>query len=344
MPKTILIAILLIVAVGGGYIIFGSNLFKDSTTVILESAAKEIGVAYPDIKDGELDWNFQKGDSVRTISVAGKGFEAVEISADSSEKLDSYFANLGFVLDVYNVSAGTMSWVDGYKKEQTVCVVVNGFSGYKKAGDQWIPSDPSKLDIDIHCGIAAEEINGEISKEEAIRYAFSEKYGRKLSTVKIDVEKESDSYVRGSVSFFGDNGEGGIFLAAKVNGIWKIAFDGNGAISCEEMMKYNFPGDMIEDCAYTQRVETEVDEEFAIVLSSNPTTGYSWQTVFSEEFVELVSQSYTPSSELLGAGGVEIFMFNALQEGETEIRFSYVRPWESRQPVDEKVYTVVIEK
>ncbi len=41
-----------------------------------------------------------------------------------------------------------------------------------------------------------------------------------------------------------------MFLAAKVNDEWQIAFDGNGAVACEDLEDYNFPSDMIEDVCY----------------------------------------------------------------------------------------------
>lgn len=43
-------------------------------------------------------------------------------------------------------------------------------------------------------------------------------------------------------------GEGGIFFAAKVNGVWKLIFDGNGMISCSLLRQYNFPSSMANNC------------------------------------------------------------------------------------------------
>lgn len=89
-----------------------------------------------------------------------------------------------------------------------------------------------------------EECYNEI--EDAIKFSFSMKYEIDMSDIDIDVLKQTEDHVRGSVNL---DGGGGIFLARKTNGIWNITFDGNGAISCEDMEAQEFPADMIEDCA-----------------------------------------------------------------------------------------------
>lgn len=74
---------------------------------------------------------------------------------------------------------------------------------------------------------------------------------------KVTVSKSTDTHMRGMVSFTptkaqleaGMQGDGGIFLAAKVDGQWKLVFDGNGVIDCKLVNQYNFPSDMISDCA-----------------------------------------------------------------------------------------------
>lgn len=37
-------------------------------------------------------------------------------------------------------------------------------------------------------------------------------------------------------------------LAAKVNGTWKLIWDGNGTISCASIDPYNFPVSMVPEC------------------------------------------------------------------------------------------------
>ena len=49
------------------------------------------------------------------------------------------------------------------------------------------------------------------------------------------------------MKFEGDIG-GGMFYAAKVGGEWKIAWDGNGTVTCDDIEPYNFPVSMITEC------------------------------------------------------------------------------------------------
>jgi len=81
---------------------------------------------------------------------------------------------------------------------------------------------------------------------EEIQKPFAENYPKYAETVAVKIEKETQDRARGTVVFkAGMPGE--IFLAAKIDGKWKIIFDGNGQISCG-LSKFGFPNDMLEDC------------------------------------------------------------------------------------------------
>ncbi|MCU0679170.1 MAG: DUF333 domain-containing protein [Planctomycetes bacterium] len=84
-----------------------------------------------------------------------------------------------------------------------------------------------------------------------IKQAFLTKYKKTASEVQITINQFTGDFARGGVKFAmgGQFGEGGIFLAYKENGVWQLAFDGNGMYSCAEMEKYGFPANMIPDCA-----------------------------------------------------------------------------------------------
>ena len=95
-----------------------------------------------------------------------------------------------------------------------------------------------------------------------------------------------------------------------------------------------------------QTIDIGINQEFVIALGSNPTTGYSWQESHDETMLKLVEKTYEPGEEakqgMVGAGGVELFRFKALETGETEITLVYKRPWEE-DGLDQKVFTVNIE-
>ncbi len=76
-------------------------------------------------------------------------------------------------------------------------------------------------------------------------------------------------------------------------------------------------------------------ERFAVTLPSNRTTGYQWQLgrPLDERVVKLIGSEYrAPDSRQPGAGGSEVWIFEARGPGEATIILHYVRPWEKSAP------------
>lgn len=93
--------------------------------------------------------------------------------------------------------------------------------------------------------------------------------------------------------------------------------------------------------------------EFLIKIESNLTTGYSWslQKPTDETLVKFKGLKEPDEEEegeegkteppLMGAPSYEIFMFEALRQGKTEVLLKYHRPWEKDTP-PEKTHKIVI--
>jgi len=93
-------------------------------------------------------------------------------------------------------------------------------------------------------------------------------------------------------------------------------------------------------------INTKKGDKFLVVLESNPTTGYSWEVNVDSNYVQLDDKSFNSESSegMVGVGGNETFNFTALESGNTEITFSYLRSWEKDvEPVEKKVYNIIIE-
>lgn len=75
---------------------------------------------------------------------------------------------------------------------------------------------------------------------------LAEKYNKNLNDVKVEILNVARDHVRGTVEFA--SGETGIVLAAKVNGDWQLAFEGNSALKCETITQFEFPRSMTRDC------------------------------------------------------------------------------------------------
>ncbi len=69
---------------------------------------------------------------------------------------------------------------------------------------------------------------------------------------------------------------------------------------------------------------------FHIVLPSNPTTGYSWNsTVDNGTIVSVESNKYVAdASNRVGVGGETTWTLMTHQKGNAKVTFSYQRPWE----------------
>lgn len=341
----------------------------DEVSLFLKELEKGTGIKFSKIEDVEFKWmvpifgtetseeikeeEIEEAEEVeeveeettREITIAGRGFEAKEISKEESDSVGSELKNKGFEVDGYNVTAEAVSNATGYKKDLLVCLVEGGISGWQEAGRDFKPEKTDVFDVKVACGMGDESLNPEVPAAEAIRRLLANKYNKKVSEVTVTIEDKDEAQVRGKVEYApGGSENSGIFFAAKAEGEWQLAFDGEGAIPCEQLEFYGFSEEMKKDCEETQKVETKKDEEFEITLAANATTGYEWQLEFDEKLIELLDRNYKVSDEnKIGAGGLETFKFKALDSGETEIIFSYMRPWESKPAIEKKVYKVTIE-
>ncbi len=82
-----------------------------------------------------------------------------------------------------------------------------------------------------------------IEAENAVRSEWAKKYNKPQEGVTVKVTKLEGTYVAGSLSFSSKgDAPGGLFLAYKDQGIWRMVYDGNGSVDCETLKsKYGFP-------------------------------------------------------------------------------------------------------
>ncbi len=74
-------------------------------------------------------------------------------------------------------------------------------------------------------------------------------------------------------------------------------------------------------------VEVQAGESFDIVIASNPSTGYHWEIVGDLTGVEFVARDYKADEPVLaGSGGMDVWTFNALSAGETQITLGSFPP------------------
>lgn len=86
-----------------------------------------------------------------------------------------------------------------------------------------------------------------------------------------------------------------------------------------------------------QTIEMNVGDIFTVELEGNPSTGYTWEV--AEMDTALLKQvgetEFETDNDLVGASGVLILRFEAIDTGETALNLVYHRPWEEDIPPEE---------
>lgn len=195
---------------------------------------EEIGINFL-ASETEFEW---KVEGTESLSLKGESLSANGISHEAWQKLTYFFADNNFELAYFEPL--TIAGLFAFKKGDLVCTVYDIVSQHV----------PSGFDVKIKCGVLDVEALSQFSKEKLIRIALAQKHDESVSHVKIHIDKETENHVRGNVTIFSadETSSSGYFLAAKVDGTWKIVIDGNGAIPCSLVRSYDFPENMIEDC------------------------------------------------------------------------------------------------
>ena len=97
--------------------------------------------------------------------------------------------------------------------------------------------------------------------------------------------------------------------------------DFNVEISCDEFGSYNhLRGDF----------EVAVGDKIRMELCSNPTTGFQWgyEMTIANVLEEEGHEFEEPEADAPGTAGIETWVFEAVEAGETEVLMEYSQPWE----------------
>lgn len=115
------------------------------------------------------------------------------------------------------------------------------------AGYSWCESKKKCL------GVWEEACAGNQMEDESIIQAVKDqlvaKHGENAADLVITVSKTEGDYAQGGANSPPPPRGGGMWFAAKVNGTWKLVWDGNGIIICADIEPYpEFPSSMIPEC------------------------------------------------------------------------------------------------
>ena len=109
----------------------------------------------------------------------------------------------------------------------------------------------------------------------------------------------------------------------------------NVEISCDEFTEH--PNSIRNE------FQVEVGDKITVKLCSNPTTGFEWgYAITTENVVEEEDHDFEPpEGDVLGAAGIEVWTFEAVEKGTTKVQMEYSQPWEGGLKA-EWTYTITV--
>ena len=83
-----------------------------------------------------------------------------------------------------------------------------------------------------------------------------------------------------------------------------------------------------------------------IELKGNPSTGYTWEAVLSDENIVEISKDvkYLGANGMVGAPSMFYFTVRSVSAGNIVLTLEYKRPWEEKAPLETKVYNITVDK
>jgi len=149
---------------------------------------------------------------------------------------------------LYNLADGVVGGLRGYYTEYLVCHLNFRHAKIKENAEGLSEPDGDNLKVTLECGYFNRIDMAKAIIAEIVRGEMAKKYQKNIDEVSAVVTKIEHNYAAGSIKFGqGGQGEGGIFLAARINEQWQVVFDGNGSINCDQMrQEYQFPDEILK--------------------------------------------------------------------------------------------------
>lgn len=154
---------------------------------------------------------------------------------------------------VPTITAQPTQIIVGGDKDSHGCIGSAGYSWCEPKQKCLRPFEEPCLETTVipTTSVQAPTINETDLLKTAIKQALVAEHGSTANDLTITVSKIEGSFAQGGASA---SGGGGMWLAAKVSGIWKLLWDGNGTISCQAIDPYNYPASLAPEC-YNETTE-----------------------------------------------------------------------------------------
>jgi len=93
-------------------------------------------------------------------------------------------------------------------------------------------------------------------------------------------------------------------------------------------------------------ITLRVGDRLLVALEGNPTTGYEWENTIIYEYAvlrEFEGVEFRPDSALIGAGGLFLFRYEAIDIGPQDFHFDYRRAWELGDPLQRVEFQISVD-
>ena len=126
-----------------------------------------------------------------------------------------------------------------------------------------------------------------------------------------------------------------VFAATLLLSCAEPAYDFNIEISYDEFCENNHRSD---------ELELEVGDKLRMELCSNPETGSNWdyETTIGNVLRKEDHYFKEPEDDFSGTAGMEVWTFEAVERGKTEVRMEYSPRWEGGAWKAEWTYTLTV--
>jgi len=120
---------------------------KESVVFFFDLVEKDTDISFLNTQSSILHWKVvDENNDVITVEKSSKNAEIKNITESESEKLNNFFEENGFELDIYNLADSPQGSVKGYRKNKMYCIVTQD---YKLSDRDAITS----IDMNINCAI-----------------------------------------------------------------------------------------------------------------------------------------------------------------------------------------------
>jgi hypothetical protein len=219
----------------------------DQVVDLVDEIKQATGITLAAKGEMNFEWGISDGKIWTKQTIPGVLYQIDDIKRADYEKIEKFFKD-NYQLDINNVADGVVGGLRGYYVDYMACTL--NFRHNLLEENENAPTEVigDSLNVKLECGYFNPNNIANILIGEEIKKLLATKYNKEIADVVVDITKSDDTHARGSIAFLmnGQKGEGGLVLAIKEQGKWKLVYSGNGSVDCPLLKNtYSFSDDLL---------------------------------------------------------------------------------------------------